>query len=102
MVRDGIINTQIELAPPDPGRLRYTYSQVRCYAMAYSLADLDAMTIQQAQALPFDDKGLSLDLIITDGLNQATETQSYRVGLYCDYFEGRPGADAQGQRPQAY
>ena len=55
--------------------------------MAYTLADLDAMTIEQAQALPFDDRDQLLDLIITDGLNQSTEMQSYRVGLYCDYFE---------------
>ena len=55
--------------------------------MAYFLAGLDAMTIEQAQALPFDDRDQLLDLIITYGLNQSTETQFYRVGLYCDYFE---------------
>jgi len=42
------------------------------------------MTIEQAQALPFDDRDQLLDLIFTDGLNQSTETQSYRVGLYCE------------------
>ena len=55
--------------------------------MAYSLADLDAMTIELAQALPFADGDQLLDLIITDGLNQPTEMRSDRVGPYCDYFE---------------
>ena len=87
MVSGGIVNAPIELSPPDPGRLIYTYSRVRGCAMAYFLAGLDAMTIEQAQALPFDDRDQLLDLIITYGLNQSTETQFYRVGLYCDYFE---------------
>ena len=71
-----------ELAPLGLGRLRYTYSRVRGCVMAYSLADLDAMTIELAQALPFADGDQLWDLIITDGLDQPTEMRSYRVGPY--------------------
>ena len=55
--------------------------------MPYSLADLDKMTIDQAQALPFDERDQLLDLMIADGRHQATDMHSYRVGLYCDYFD---------------
>ena len=55
--------------------------------MAYSLADLDAMTIELAQRLPFEERDRLLDLIIADGRHESTQMQSYRVGLYCDYFE---------------
>lgn len=55
--------------------------------MAYSLADLDAMSIDLAQRLPFDQRDQLLDLIIADGRHQSTELHSYRVGLYSDYFE---------------
>ena len=55
--------------------------------MPYTLADLDAMTIELAQRLPFDERDRLLDLIIADGRRESTQTQSYRVGLYCDYFE---------------
>lgn len=55
--------------------------------MPYSLADLDSMTIDQAQALPFDERDQLLDLVIADGRHQATDTHSFRVGLYCDYFD---------------
>ena len=55
--------------------------------MPYTLADLDAMTIELAQRLPFDERDRLLDLIIADGRRESTQMQSYRVGLYCDYFE---------------
>ncbi len=55
--------------------------------MPYTLADLDAMTIDLAQRLPFDERDRLLDLIIADGRRESTQMQSYRVGLYCDYFE---------------
>ena len=55
--------------------------------MAYSLSDLDAMSLEQAQALPLEDRDRLLDLIIADGRHQSTDAVSYRVGLYCDYFE---------------
>jgi enamine deaminase RidA (YjgF/YER057c/UK114 family) len=55
--------------------------------MAYTLADLDAMSIDQAQALPYAERDALLDLIIADGRRQSTELVSYRTGLYCDYFE---------------
>lgn len=55
--------------------------------MLYSLTDLDAMTLEAAQALPFEDRDRLLDLIIAAGRGQSTDVVSYRTGLYSDYFE---------------
>ncbi len=55
--------------------------------MAHTLADLDSMSIDEAQALPLAERERLLDLIIADGRNQSTELVSFRNGLYCDYFE---------------
>ena len=55
--------------------------------MALTLADLDAMSIDEAQALAFEDRDHLLDLVIADGRKQTTDKASYRVGLYGDYFE---------------
>ncbi len=55
--------------------------------MAYTLADLDALAMDAAQALTFAERDRLLDLIIADGRQQSTEAVSYRTGLYCDYFE---------------
>ena len=55
--------------------------------MAYSLAGLDAMGIDEAQALPLPERDRLLDLIIADGRRQSTEMVSFRNGLYSDYFE---------------
>ena len=55
--------------------------------MAYTLAELDTMSIVEAQTLPFAQRDGLLDLIIADGRHQSTEMVSYRNGLYCDYFE---------------
>ena len=55
--------------------------------MPYTLTDLDGMTLEQAHALPFVDRDQLLDLIIAAGRHQSTGIHSYRVGLYCDYFE---------------
>ena len=55
--------------------------------MSYTLTDLDALSIEDANALPFDDRDHLLDLIIADGRRQSTDQHSYRVGLYSDYFE---------------
>jgi len=55
--------------------------------MPYTLADLDAMTLDDAHGLSFAERDQLLDLIIADGRHQSTGTASYRVGLYCDYFE---------------
>ena len=54
--------------------------------MTHTLADLDAMSIEQANALPFAERDALLDLIIADGRKQTTGEQSYRSGLYGDYF----------------
>lgn len=55
--------------------------------MAYSLSELDAMTIEEARALAFSDRDRLLDLMIAEGRRQSTDAMSHRVGLYCDYFE---------------
>ena len=52
-----------------------------------SLADLDAMSMEEAQSLPYAERDRLLDLIIADGRRQSTDMVSYRTGLYCDYFE---------------
>jgi 2-iminobutanoate/2-iminopropanoate deaminase len=55
--------------------------------MSYTLADLDAMTLEKAQALPFAERDQLLDLIIVAGRKESTDAVSYRTGLYCDYFD---------------
>ena len=55
--------------------------------MSYTLADLDAMSIDEAQALKFEERDALLDLVIADGRHQTTDLDSYRIGLYGDYFD---------------
>ena len=55
--------------------------------MTYTLADLDDMSIDDAQALTFEERDALLDLIIADGRHQTTDLDSYRMGLYGDYFD---------------
>ncbi len=55
--------------------------------MPHTLSDLDAMSIEEANALPFDERDALLDLIIADGRKQTTSLHSHRIGLYGDYFE---------------
>ena len=55
--------------------------------MPYSLTDLDAMTIEAAQNLPFEDRDALLDLFIADGRKRSTDQVSHRIGLYSDYFD---------------
>ena len=55
--------------------------------MPLSLKDLDAMTLEVAQAMPFEERDRLLDLIIAAGRGQSTDVVSYRTGLYSDYFE---------------
>jgi len=54
---------------------------------AHSLKGLDAMSIEQAQTLSFQERDALLDLIIADGRHDATGAVSYRSGMYTDYFE---------------
>ena len=53
----------------------------------HALARLDAMPLEEAQSLPFEERDALLDLIISDGRGQTTDLKSYRTGLYGDYFE---------------
>ena len=55
--------------------------------MPLTLVELDAMTIDEAHALPFEERDRLVDLIIADGRRQSTDSVSYRTGLYSDYFE---------------
>ena len=52
-----------------------------------TLDELDAMSIEQAQALPFEDRDALLDRIIAAGRHDATGSVSYRSGMYTDYFD---------------
>ena len=54
---------------------------------AHTLNDLDAMSIEQAQALTLEERDSLLDLIIDDGRHEATSSVSYRTGMCTDYFE---------------
>ncbi len=49
--------------------------------MSYTLADLDAMSIDEALTLTFEERDALLDLIIADGRHQTTDLDSYRTGL---------------------
>ena len=53
----------------------------------HTLDQLDAMSIESAQALSFDERDALLDLVIADGRNEATGSVSYRTGMYTDYFD---------------
>lgn len=55
--------------------------------MPLTLAELDAMSIDEANALSFKERDRLLDLIIADGRRQSTDAVSYRTGLYSDFFE---------------
>ena len=55
--------------------------------MALTLAELDALGITESQALSVIHRDQLLDLLIADGRGHTTDLQSYRTGLYCDYFE---------------
>ncbi len=55
--------------------------------MSYTLSDLDTMSIEEANALSFEERDALLDMIIADGRKQTTSLHSYRIGLYGDYFE---------------
>ena len=54
---------------------------------SYTLEHLDSLSIEQAQTLSFEERGSLLDLIIADGRHEATESVSYRTGMYTDFFE---------------
>ena len=54
---------------------------------ARTLSELDARSIEQAQARSFDERYALLDLIIADGLDDATPSNSFRSGMYIDYFD---------------
>ena len=54
---------------------------------AHTMDQLDAMSIESAQAFSFDERDALLDLIIVDDRHEATRSVSYRTGMYTDYFD---------------
>jgi len=52
-----------------------------------TLADLDAMTLEKAHQLPFDERDNLLDLILKDSLKNVGKQPERQIGLMSDYFE---------------
>ena len=79
--------------PMADAKIRAAIRNIGCSAMtqvnntASTLEQFDALSIEQAQALSFKDRDLLLDLIISDGRHEATDSTSYRTGMYTDYFD---------------
>ncbi len=59
----------------------------RVSSQPHTLEALDAMSIEEAQALSFEERDSLLDLIIADGRHDATGAVSYRSGMYTDFFD---------------
>lgn len=53
----------------------------------YTLKDLDKMSIEEAQKLPFNTRDKLLDLVIKDGRKIGGKQPKRQVGLMCDWFE---------------
>ena len=54
---------------------------------ASTLEQLDALSIDEAQSLSFKERDGLLDLIIAEGRHEATDSVSFRTGMYTDYFD---------------
>ena len=52
-----------------------------------SLAGLDAMSLEEAWNLSFEDRDKLLDLVVKDGLRNCGKQPERQVGLMSDYFE---------------
>ena len=53
----------------------------------YTLKELDKMSTDEAQKLPFAVRDKLLDLVITDGRKIGGKQPARQVGLMCDWFE---------------
>ena len=53
----------------------------------YTLRELDKMSTDEAQKLPFAVRDKLLDLVITDGRKIGGKQPARQVGLMCDWFE---------------
>ncbi len=53
----------------------------------YTLRELDKMSTDEAQKLPFAVRNKLLDLVITDGRKIGGKQPARQVGLMCDWFE---------------
>jgi len=53
----------------------------------YTLKDLDKMSTDEAQKLPFAERDKLLDLVLADGRKVGGKQPERQVGLMCDWFE---------------
>jgi 2-iminobutanoate/2-iminopropanoate deaminase len=53
----------------------------------YTLRDLDKMSLEEAQKLPFTIRDKLLDLVLADGRKVGGKQPARQVGLMCDWFE---------------
>ena len=83
LMPDAKIRAPIRIAPNNIG----------CSAMtqvtntASTLEQLDTLSIDEAQSLSFKERDGLLDLIIAEGRHEATDSVSFRTGMYTDYFD---------------
>ncbi|MCP5004788.1 MAG: RidA family protein [Planctomycetes bacterium] len=54
---------------------------------SYKLKDLDKMSLDEAQKLPFSDRDKLLDLLLADNRKVGGKQPARQVGLMCDWFE---------------
>ena len=53
----------------------------------YTLKDLDGMSVEEAQALPFEARDRLLDLLLEDSRKFCGKQPERQIGLMADYFE---------------
>ncbi len=53
----------------------------------YTLSDLDKMSVEEAQRLPFAARDKLLDLLLVDSRKIGGKQPARQVGLMCDWFE---------------
>ncbi len=53
----------------------------------YTLKELDNMSVEDAQRLPFAVRDKLLDLVLTDSRKIGGKQPARQVGLMCDWFE---------------
>ena len=69
------------------GHLFKRHSMAQVSNSAHTLDQLDAMSIEPAQPLSFDERDALLDQIIADDRHEATGSVSHRAVMYTDYFD---------------
>ena len=69
------------------GHLSKRHSMAQVSNSAHTLDQLDAMFIESAQAISFDERDALLDQIIADDRHEAMGSVSHRTVMYTDYFD---------------